>query len=106
LRSWNRLKVARFVLSAPWWLPYEHEAEVGYHFRHYWETAPAFVDPILRLIEERQIDIVYSCSSPILHAALAAHVARRPHVQHMQICSAGRTSERRRHSAARSSPTG
>ena len=78
------LDVPVLACAGPWWLPFDTEREPGYLFRRYWEEAPRIVEPLANIISSRQIDVVYSCSSPILHAALAAHVTRRPHVQHMQ----------------------
>jgi len=78
------LSVPLLVRAAPWWLPFENEAVPGYLFRRYWEEAPGFVAPLAQVIEDQRIDVVYSSGSLILHAALAAHVTRRPHVQHMQ----------------------
>jgi glycosyltransferase involved in cell wall biosynthesis len=72
------------VCAAPWWLPFSTEPERGYLFRRYWEQAPRFVAPVASIIRRFGADVVYSNSSPIIHAALAAHQTRRPHVQHMQ----------------------
>ncbi len=80
----RQLGVPVIVCAAPWWLPFDTEDVPGYLFRRYWEDAPRFVQPLADHIASRHIDVVYSSSSPILHAALAAHVTRRPHLQHMQ----------------------
>lgn len=72
------------VSPAPWWLPFADTDHPSYQLRRYWEQVPSVVQPLVTLIERRGIDVVYSASSPILHAGLAAHLTRRPHLQHMQ----------------------
>lgn len=79
----RRMGAAVFVVPAPCWLPYT-ECDAAYRFRHYWERLPSIVEPLLDIIERRQIDVVYSCTGGILHGAIAALLARRPHLQHLQ----------------------
>jgi glycosyltransferase involved in cell wall biosynthesis len=78
------MQVPVVISPAPWWMPFADTEHTGYQFRRWWEQAPGFVEPMADLIERRRIDVVYSASSPILHAALAANLTRRPHLQHMQ----------------------
>ena len=79
----RRAGAAVFVLPAPCWLPHT-ATDAGYHFRRYWEQLPSIVDPLIDIIERQQIDVVYSCTGGILHGAVAALLARRPHLQHLQ----------------------
>ena len=78
------IDVQTFVCAAPWWLPFDTEQHPGYCFRRYWESAPAFVTPLADVIRREKVAVVYSAGTPILHGALAAHVSRTPHLQHMQ----------------------
>lgn len=78
----RRLGAWTHVFRAPWWLPPLRYSSRD-HFRVYLEGLPRFVEPMARLIRERHIDLVYSCSSPILHGALAALVTRTAHLHHM-----------------------
>lgn len=79
----RRVGAGVFVVPAPCWLPHT-ETDAAYHFRRYWEQLPSIVEPLLDVIERQKIDLVYSCTGGILHGAVAALLARRPHLQHLQ----------------------
>lgn len=83
-RAVQALDVRTATCGAPWWLPFDTEPHPGYCFRRYWESAPRFLQPLCDLITRERIDVVYSAGTPILHGALAAHVTRLGHLQHMQ----------------------
>jgi len=73
-------QIPTYLGDARWWLPLNGAQS---YFRYYCEDIPDLINPILKIIREHQIDIVYSCNSLILHGALAALIARRPHVHHV-----------------------
>jgi glycosyltransferase involved in cell wall biosynthesis len=73
------------VIPSRRWLPFDHDPAAGsYHWRRYTEEVPVAVAAMVDVIRERRIHVVYSASATILHGALAALVAGRAHVHHLQ----------------------
>lgn len=80
----RRLEIPFVVVPSRWWLPFTDEGPPGYLFRNYWERLPRFVAPLLDVIEDHRVDIVYSCAAPVLHGGVAALLSRKAHLQHIQ----------------------
>lgn len=69
------------VVDAPWWL--RPKSAIGPLRRHYLEDLPTFIGPLVDLIAEHKVDLVYSGSAVILHGAIAAALTGRPHLWHV-----------------------